>query len=106
MKKIADVLEETLKVLASEKQFCQGAYARDKEGKVVPPCEKEAKCWCLVGAVRKSMKAPFAHEAPPLYYKVITHFAKTLPGGITKFNDTAGYDGVRRYLKQQIKALR
>lgn len=54
MATISSVLEEASKILSKESRYTQGAFARDKNGKVVDAVSSHAVSWDAIGAIRKA----------------------------------------------------
>lgn len=48
---IRDQLIAARKLIEQPEHWTQGTYARDKNGKRVPPKSPEAVCWCAFGAI-------------------------------------------------------
>jgi hypothetical protein len=45
-----------------EKGWCQGTYAKNKEGQEVSYTSTEAVCWCTIGAIKASYVDDFPHR--------------------------------------------
>ena len=77
-------------MLASEyvaRGWCQGAYAKDKDGYSIPPCDLGAVKWCLVGGIQASNELP----SESLLTNAVD-LCRKLTGGLslTTWNDSPG----------------
>jgi hypothetical protein len=49
--KISDVLKTGMAKIEDEKNWIQGAFARDDKKEVVPSSDSRATCWCASGSI-------------------------------------------------------
>lgn len=92
----------TLQELFSDKKrWIKGDFARDKNGKGLPSKDKNAVCWCLLGAVNKVYREfPHKHN---ILSKLNNSINKLYPNfySIEKFNDNFGttIEDIRKVVK-------
>lgn len=81
-------------LLADRKNWTQGAYALNGEGFITLPRDKDAVCWCMVGAIAKCY--PDFNERKAAKCKVLNF----LSGSIVEFNDNHTHEEVLAVLKE------
>jgi len=89
-----------LELLSDESKWCNGYFAKDKNGNKVSSKDPSACCWCLLGAVRKC----FGGGSPYIEHelKISSAISRLFNIGnvdVVRFNDTHSYADVRRVLE-------
>lgn len=103
-----DLLKAADKLLATEKQWTHGAFARNAQDRVVDLLSEEAVAWDLMGAVRRAAGIGSDHGSGKPYntpeyiaaYNLLREHAK--PRDVFVTNDKDGFAGVKRLLKKTI----
>lgn len=86
----ADILKEVREIIGEEKNWCQGAFAKDKHGLSVFETSDEACTFCLLGAFwRVASKHKFRYaERQPIRQLLRKQLPKGWSGSLDSFNDS------------------
>lgn len=102
--KVAEALEQVDKLLSKPERYTSGAFARDKDGNIVPPESDEASCWCVAGAVRKVLRVDQeTMRMSTLYGKVLLLLSRAAGNqSVARLNDVS-YESMRALLAKARK---
>jgi len=96
--KLSEQLKAAFTLIDREDKWCQGEYARDKDGNYIPEGDKNACKYCSLGAIRNAQEI----DNISVHSNFIRLSAIRL---IDKFNDNHTYAEVREvWLKAIAKA--
>lgn len=85
--KPSEILVEAKRLLV-EKGWTQGAYARDKYGRMQEIPNAGATCFCAYGALMVASNAPRASD--PIFTETYGFMDVVCGGSVAKFNDAEG----------------
>ncbi len=88
MKTAVQILTETRELLSVRKRWTQRQMAKDYYGKSTLVHDKNAKCWCLLGAVFKNMGSTPQRLITPFLKRAIAMEGDRPALSIVRFNDT------------------
>jgi hypothetical protein len=90
---VVTVLEEARDLIANERYWTTGAFARDRLGMKVSPRNESASQWCAIGALERVQicwpPSPIDHYAARILYR-----ARPRPYVVTEVNDRLGHEAV------------
>lgn len=91
-----EILTQARELLSNKARWTQGVYARNEEGKEVMSVDKDALCWCAIGAIKKASKLTWiGNEATNYLFRV-----RTDP---VKVNDVLGYEATMEMFDDAIE---
>lgn len=94
---------KVLELLSDPKRWTQGAMARDSDGMKRATYEKEATCFCLVGAIQKCYgTVPGEADYTPLRNKIVNTptWQKFNYTTVPQFNDNVSYDDMIQMVRE------
>ena len=101
MNGLAVTLEATKAIIADPGKWTREAMARDRRGDEVKPEDPEARCFCMVGALRRAAKTNTDFELGIRALRVACKGQS-----IFTFNDSHGHRAVLKALNRAINAAR
>jgi hypothetical protein len=81
-------------LLCDESKWTKGALARDKFGNSIHPHDKNAVCWCLLGATSK------CYAKSGKFKTMFDVLSASLIDSIADFNDHSTYEEVINFVKR------
>lgn len=104
MTKISEILKQAKALIADEKNWTQGAAARNEKGQIAYSLDPDATCWCSFGAVSKTTEGDLpanglAHNQ--LYDTLEKEFNCT---SISEYNDNHTHTEVMSFWDKAIAA--
>jgi hypothetical protein len=91
-------LKNLRKRLEDPSHWCQGYLARDVDKRPVHPHDKEAVCWCLMGA---EVFERVCHQSQLLLRQAVTHFQHGW--SVLAFNDLSTHETVLKAIDKAIE---
>lgn len=86
-------------LLKTKKKWCQGSFAYDKNGDIVNPRNKNAVCWCLVGAVQKCYPGlKNKNQRQKIYKKIEKEIESYDTRSIPNVNDDVDFKFIKKLI--------
>jgi hypothetical protein len=106
-----ELLRAARQKITSPENFTRGTWARDANGKSVPPSDPSATCWCAEGALiavsgrKPPISGGTANPNPPELIEAGRRLTSVMGDSITRFSDTFRHLLVLRGFDECIETL-